>query len=182
MNAADAADRHGEQRGQSDQDERAHDGVRHPAARLPDGLRQLGEEREVQRAEAFLDHVEEDERERQQRQQDGGGAEDFDQPRDELPPAPAHAVFILQINSRENALMKTVMIKSSSPISMSACTYSSSAASVNSLAMTAAIVYCGLYSEAEMIGLLPMTMVTAMVSPSARPKPSMTAPRMPLLP
>jgi hypothetical protein len=48
------------------------------------------------------------------------------------------------------------------------------------LASTAAIVYCGANSDAEIRGLLPITIVTAIVSPSARPKPSMTAPTMPV--
>jgi hypothetical protein len=74
------------------------------------------------------------------------------------------------------------MMNSTSPISISACRYNSSAASVNSLAMTAAIVYCGANSDRLTCGLLPMTMVTAIVSPSARPRPSMTAPMMPARP
>ena len=53
-------------------------------------------------------------------------------------------------------------------------------ASVNSLAITAAIEYCGAKSDAEICALLPMTMVTAMVSPSARPNPSITAPTIPV--
>ena len=47
-------------------------------------------------------------------------------------------------------------------------------------AITAAIVYCGAKSDNDTRGLFPITIVTAMVSPSARPKPSMTAPTMPV--
>src|SRR5205807_572542 len=73
-----------------------------------------------------------------------------------------------------------VMMNSTRPISMSAERYSESAASVNSFAITADIVCCGANSDAEILGLLPITIVTAIVSPSARPKPSMTAPMMPV--
>ena len=72
------------------------------------------------------------------------------------------------------------MTNRTSPISTSACRCRSSVASVNSLAITAAIVYCGAYSDVVICGLLPITIVTAIVSPSARPKPSMTAPMMPV--
>ena len=43
------------------------------------------------------------------------------------------------------------------------------------------MVYCGANSEVEILGVLPITMVTAIVSPSARPNPSMTAPTIPVL-
>ena len=84
------------------------------------------------------------------------------------------------MNMREMTLTISVMTNSTRPISTSACRYRSSAASANSLAMTAAIVYCGAYSDQEICGLFPITIVTAIVSPSARPKPSMTAPTMPV--
>src|SRR5919202_1226281 len=45
--------------------------------------------------------------------------------------------------------------------------------------MTEAMVYEGSKSEALISGRLPMTIVTAIVSPTARPKPSMIAPAMP---
>ena len=48
------------------------------------------------------------------------------------------------------------------------------------LAMTAGIVYPGVRSDAWMLGLFPTNRATAMVSPSARPSPSITAPTMPL--
>ena len=71
-------------------------------------------------------------------------------------------------------------MKSTRPISTSAWRCRSSAASANSLAMTAAIVYCGAKRDSDTCGVLPITMVTAIVSPRARPKPSMIDPTMPV--
>ena len=87
---------------------------------------------------------------------------------------------MLQISRRDSELMISVMMNRTSPISTSADRCSSSAASANSLATTAAIVYCGANSDAEIFGLFPITIVTAIVSPSARPKPSITAPMIPV--
>ena len=87
---------------------------------------------------------------------------------------------MLQISRRDSELMISVMMNSTRPISTSADRYSSSAASANSLATTAAIVYCGANSDSDTFGLLPITIVTAIVSPRARPKPSITAPMMPV--
>ena len=87
-----------------------------------------------------------------------------------------------QMRRRDTPLTSSVMMNSSSPISISACRYRSSAASLNSFAITAAIVYCGAKTESDSLGVLPITIVTAMVSPSARPKPSMMAPMMPTRP
>ena len=55
-----------------------------------------------------------------------------------------------------------------------------SAASPNSLASTEAMDVPGENSEVGMRLALPITKVTAMVSPSARPSPSMTPPMTPL--
>ena len=44
------------------------------------------------------------------------------------------------------------------------------------------MVYPGRSSEVLLSTLLPITMVTAIVSPNARPRPRMTAPRMPEMP
>jgi hypothetical protein len=84
------------------------------------------------------------------------------------------------MNARETTLTPSVMMNSTSPISTSAFRWSSSAASANSLAMTAAIVYCGANSDVDTCGVLPITMVTAIVSPSARPNPSMIEPTIPV--
>src|SRR5208283_3939633 len=64
-------------------------------------------------------------------------------------------------------------------ISINELIYKSDVASVNSFAITLAIEYAGLKSEAEISGLLPMTIVTAIVSPIALPKPSNVAPTIP---
>ena len=89
-------------------------------------------------------------------------------------------LVMLQISSAREQLTMSVMTKSTRPISTRAFRYRSSVASVNSFAMTAAIVYCGAFNDHETCGLLPITMVTAIVSPSARPKPSMMAPVIPV--
>jgi len=52
---------------------------------------------------------------------------------------------------------------------------------VNSLASVEAMLLPGAISEAERRCALPMTKVTAMVSPSARPRPSMMPPTTPTL-
>ena len=52
-------------------------------------------------------------------------------------------------------------------------------ASAYSFAMTEAIVAAGEKSEVEMMGELPMSIVTAMVSPSALPNPKTTAEEIP---
>ena len=57
--------------------------------------------------------------------------------------------------------------------------WTSPTASVNSLAMTAAIEYPGWNSERRASGRFPMTIVTAIVSPNARPRPRIVAPKMP---
>ena len=109
---------------------------------------------EVQRLDALADDEEQDERQRHQRDEHRQRAEADEQRRDELaatvsrlmpPPRPARRGrgarasvalrAMLQISSRDSALTISVMTNSTRPISMSACRYSSSAASVNSLAM-----------------------------------------------
>ncbi len=52
-------------------------------------------------------------------------------------------------------------------------------ASVNSLAITAAMVYPGAKSDAAISCRFPITIVTAIVSPNARPNPRITAPTIP---
>src|SRR5215469_7219556 len=59
--------------------------------------------------------------------------------------------------------------------------YRSPTASVNSFASDAEIVVPGCRIEALMLCALPMTKVTAIVSPRARPRPSMVPPTMPAL-
>ena len=76
-------------------------------------------------------------------------------------------------------LSSTVTAKSSSPSAASAPVCMSPLASANSLAITAGNEYPGAKSEARMVGELPITIVTAIVSPSARPRPSIVAPTIP---
>ena len=58
----------------------------------------------------------------------------------------------------------------------------SSEASVNSLARVEAMLLPAEKSEAEISWRLPMTKVTAMVSPMARPRPRKQAPTIPWMP
>src|SRR5439155_20149037 len=90
-------------------------------------------------------------------------------------------VHVLTFHTSSRAAMFTMIVttNSNNPTSISAATYKSVVASVNSLASTLAMVYDGARIEAEISGRLPITMVTAMVSPSARPSPSTTAPKIP---
>ena len=55
-------------------------------------------------------------------------------------------------------------------------------ASANSLAITLASVAAGLNSDAEISAELPITIATAIVSPSARPSPRIIAPITPVMP
>src|SRR5262249_49803331 len=137
--------------------------------------------------------------ERQQRHQDGPGAQHDNHVREPFSPAIAdHAVSEAamprttftgrvrvcrpsdQMNAREMMLITSVMKNSTRPISTSELKWSGVAASANSFASTADMVYCGANSDVDTCGVLPMTIVTAIVSPSARPKPSMTAPTIPV--
>src|SRR6185437_6077494 len=86
-------------------------------------------------------------------------------------------------NRRSMACAAAITVKviknNSSPRAISEEVYRSPTASVNSLAMAEEIVVPGARMEALMRCALPITKVTAMVSPSALPKPSMTPPTMP---
>ena len=81
---------------------------------------------------------------------------------------------------RAAAITAKVMRNSSAPSATSEEVYRSPTASVNSLAIEAEMVVPGASSEELMRCALPMTKVTAMVSPSARPRPSMMPPTMPV--
>jgi hypothetical protein len=72
-----------------------------------------------------------------------------------------------------------VITNRTNPTAISADRCRSPDASLNSLAISDAIVYAGANSDAEISGRLPMTIVTAMVSPRARPSPKMMPPMMP---
>src|SRR6266481_5836236 len=73
-----------------------------------------------------------------------------------------------------------VITKRISPSATSEDRYKSPTASVNSFANVAEIVVPGCRIEVLMRCALPMTKVTAIVSPSARPRPSMTPPTTPI--
>src|SRR5262249_4893188 len=81
--------------------------------------------------------------------------------------------------SRAAGITAKVMTNSTTPSATSEELYRSPVASVNSLAMDAEMVVPGASSEGLMRCALPMTKVTAMVSPSARPRPSMMPPMVP---
>src|ERR1700722_19296288 len=87
---------------------------------------------------------------------------------------------VATIRIRASPFRMNVIKNNTSPSSISALRYKSPVASVNSLAITDAIVYPGANSDALICGLFPMTMVTAIVSPSARAKARNTEPMMPV--
>src|SRR5439155_22714356 len=149
------------------------------------------------RVQSLTDDEEQDERQGDERNQNRGGAKCHEERRHQLACSRSrhHAASavagsatticfvlraMLQINSRDRRFTTSVMMKSTRPISTSAWRYSSSAASANSFAMTAAIVYCGANNDSDTFGLFPITIVTAIVSPSARPNPSIMAPTIPV--
>src|SRR6185312_4151498 len=202
------ANRKPEQHRESDDDERADDRVRHAAAGFADGLGHVREEREVERSSALRDEVRQNEEQRQHgdhggrrkcgehddvhraaayeatpraladgalprarplRSNDARGHSGFEA----APPPTRHT------SQRAIALTMIVIMSSVNPTAMSADRCASLLASLNSLAISDAMVYPGASSEAEISWRLPMSIVTAMVSPNARPKPRMMPPMMP---
>src|SRR4029450_1708092 len=85
------------------------------------------------------------------------------------------------MRSREQASTMNVSTNRTSPSEMSEARWTGSAASLNSLASAEAIELPGLKSAALIRYALPITNVTAIVSPSARPRPSMIPPITPTL-
>src|SRR2546427_3061286 len=94
-------------------------------------------------------------------------------------PRPLPRLEVATISKRAKPLSMKVRMKSTRPSSIKDCVCRSPVASVNSLAMTAAMEYPGEKREALMMGVLPMTMVTAIVSPRARARARKTEPKMP---
>src|SRR5262245_27801080 len=199
IDAAEHTDRNGHRCGQSGQDQGADDRICHSATRLANRPRVVGKEIQIQRLDSLADDKKHDEGEWDERKGDTESTCHDEKRREHLAwrrgARAGHAWAPLgtraaargdacramdQINARDSMLTTSVMTNRTSPISMSAERYRALAASVNSLASTAAIVYCGANSDSDTCGLLPITIVTAIVSPSARPKPSITAPTMPL--
>src|SRR5512140_2692030 len=80
---------------------------------------------------------------------------------------------------RDNASTMKVSRNSTRPSEMSDALCTGSAASLNSLASAEAIELPGSNSDGLIRYALPMTNVTAIVSPSARPRPSMIPPMTP---
>src|SRR6266496_4343326 len=186
------ADGHADQRRQAHDDDGSRNGVRDAAPRLSGGDRALGEESPVEGRRTLDDQVAEDEhqsedgRERQDDDQHGHqaarevAAQRASAHRALLPTAAPRATR--QIRMRATALTTTVSTNSISPTSNSADKYMFVVASLNSLAIAAAIVYAGCSSDSAMSWRLPITIVTAIVPPKARPRPRMTAPMRPARP
>src|SRR5208283_5920495 len=86
------------------------------------------------------------------------------------------------IKIRANILTIMETKNNTNPISIKDDKYMLEAASANSLASTLAKVYPGENNDAVITAVLPIIMVTAMVSPMARPKAKITAPKIPALP
>src|SRR5512146_3197013 len=82
-------------------------------------------------------------------------------------------------SQRAIAFTITVTMNRPAPTAISDDRSRSLVASLNSFAISDAIVYPGANSEAEMSCALPITIVTAIVSPSARPSPRMIPPMIP---
>ena len=80
------------------------------------------------------------------------------------------------ISMRDSASTMNVSTNSTRPSAISDARCTGSAASLNSLASAEAIELPGANSDALILYALPMTNVTAIVSPSARPRPSMMPP------
>src|SRR4029077_15485954 len=149
------------------QDERANNRVRHAAARLADRPGHMREEIEIQRLDTLSDHEEQDEGQGHERHEHGQRAESDEERRDGFPAerAVAHAAASASgaaapgeplpaplprrnpgkplMRSGDNPWMTSVITNSTNPISIRAAMWRSVSASVNSLARTAAIVYCG---------------------------------------
>src|SRR6266516_304477 len=186
------ADRHADQRREADDDDGSRNGVGDAATRLPGGNRALGKECPVERRRTLRDQVAENEhqgedgREREDDHQHGHqparevAAQRASAHRALLPTAAPRATR--QIRMRATALTATVSTNRINPTANSADRYMFVVASLNSLAIAAAIVYAGCSSETPMSWRLPITIVTAIVSPSARPRPRMIAPMRPARP
>src|SRR5438132_600539 len=186
------ADREPDERREPHDDSGADDGVRNPTARFSRGDRVLGEEALVERRRTLGDEVTQDEHEGEHRgeRQRGdearheGAREAAAQParaqRARLPAAVPRATR--QIKSRASPFTTTVITNRMRPTSNSADRYSDVVASLNSFAMAAAMVYAGWSTESPMSWRFPITIVTAIGSPRARPRPRMTAPMSPARP
>src|SRR5262249_27010157 len=164
----------------------AHDRVSHAPAGLADRGGNGGEEAPAQPGHPAGDHQPEHGDQGNQRHAEGERAEARHHPVHGPPAndrlhAAARAGPRRDMRTRRRAAMlsATVTAKRIRPRAASAEVCSSSLASANSFAIPAGSEYPGAKSDARMVGEFPITIVTAMVSPRARPRPSMVAPTMP---
>src|SRR6266699_4209664 len=181
-----------DQPGEADDDRGPDDRIGDAAAGLARGDGVLREEVPVEGRRALHDQV----RENEDQGQDGEERQQGDEPRhdtahDATPNgAGAHSARLptavpratRQMSRRARAFTTTVITNSTRPTSNSAARYRFVVASLNSLAIAAAIVYAGCSTDMPMSWRVPITKVTAIVSPRARPRPSMTAPIRPARP
>src|SRR5216684_2244182 len=93
---------------------------------------------------------------------------------------PLPRAVVTRIRSRARPFRTNVSRNRTRPSSIRALRYKLPVASENSFASTAAIEYPGENKDAAILGLLPTTMVTAIVSPSARASARNTDPKMPI--
>src|ERR1051326_2082613 len=172
INSSEKSDRNPNQRRQQQNLSAAHDGVGHSSAGLTDGRRQLREEGPAQRCPAVIDQISQNE------EQDSGshhraqtGDADHEQVHRILPPGRAShdrtpRLLVARIRRRAMPFRTKVTPNKPRPRSTKALGYKSPVPSVNSLAITAAMEYPGASSDALICGVFPITMVTAIVSPS----------------
>src|SRR5262249_44458002 len=150
VDAPDEADRDADQRSDQEDLATADDGIRHPAAGLADRRRQVGEEVEREGRDAVHGDVPEEEEEDADGQCRRSPCQREHDPFDEAAAPVAsrgdrHAVaapgrVTRPMRRRAIAFTTTVIANSTRPTSTSAERYTSSVASVNSLASTAAMV------------------------------------------
>src|SRR5713226_2352305 len=189
VNRPQKANRHAQQRSDQQHLCAAHNRIGHPAAGLSHRLRQLREEAPVDRRSTMIDKVSKNEEQNADSYQRAHPSHRQHEAAHELPPAQprAHALAVPPprcevntISSRASPFSKKVSRNSTRPSSISACKYKSPVASVNSFAITAAIEYPGESNEALIVGVFPMTIVTAIVSPRARARARNIDPIMPV--
>src|SRR5579863_4846331 len=168
----------------------AHDRIGHASARFTDRGGQMREEAPRQIFSAVVHEIAENEKQDRHgnqytyaREREHRHVQRFSphQPDVHVGNTPLPRAVVTRIRSRASPFSTNVKRKSTRPSSIRALKYKFPVASENSLASTAAIEYPGENRDAAILGLLPMTMVTAMVSPSARASARNTEPKMPIL-
>src|SRR5689334_12291563 len=145
INSSEKSDRNSNQRRQQQNLSAAHDCIGHSSARLTDGRRQLRKEGPVQRRAAMIDQVSQNEEQdsvSHHRAQTGDA--DHEQVHGILPPGRAShdripLRLVARIRRRAMPLRTKVTPNNTRPSSIKALGYKSPVASVNSLAITAAI-------------------------------------------